>query len=164
MTYLIDGHNLIPHIPELHLEDIDDELKLITLLQSFCQQSGKPVEVFFDNAPPGMAGKRKYGMVTAVFIRQGNTADNAIRTRLEKLKGRAGEFVVVSSDRQVQTAARAVRARSISSPAFVRQMDAFREIATNQKAENLPGVLTTDEIDEWLKIFKDHRDHPNGYN
>jgi uncharacterized protein len=142
MPYLIDGHNLIPHIPELHLEDIDDEIKLIVRLQVFAQQSGKPVEVFFDNAPPGSAGKRRYGMVSAVFVRQGRSADDAIRKRLEQLKGKAAEYVVVSSDRQVQAAARAARARAMTSPEFALQMGMLQKEAGSQKAAGSPEPLT----------------------
>lgn len=162
MAYLIDGHNLIPHVPDLHLEDIDDEQALIELLQGFCRHSRKSVEVYFDNAPAGQAGKRRFGMVTAVFVRQGRTADDAIRQRLEQLKGRASEFIVVSSDHQVQNAARVARADVIPSPAFARQMKTIQQDAANRTAEKQPPDLTDAEIDEWLQIFNNRRNHPNG--
>ena len=53
MPYIIDGHNLIPRIPDLSLQDIDDEMQLVEMLQDFCRISRKKVEVYFDNAPPG---------------------------------------------------------------------------------------------------------------
>jgi predicted RNA-binding protein with PIN domain len=85
MAYLIDGHNLIAKIPGLNLYDIDDEVQLIQILQIFCRQSRKRVEVYFDNAPPGNVRTRKYGLVTAHFVRRGSTADAAIQSRLKKL-------------------------------------------------------------------------------
>jgi hypothetical protein len=73
MPVIIDGHNLIPRIPGLSLRDIDDELRLVQLLQDFCQRSRKQVEVFFDNAPPGSAGVRSFGSVKARFIGKANS-------------------------------------------------------------------------------------------
>jgi len=79
MPYLIDGHNLIPKIAGLSLQDIDDETRLVEMLQDYCRRRGKKgVEVFFDNAPPGQPSKRVYGTVTAHFVRTGRTADAAI--------------------------------------------------------------------------------------
>ena len=85
MPYLVDGHNLIPHLPGLSLKAIDDELELIEWLRAFCQQKRKDVEVFFDQAPPGYAASRRYGRVTAHFVRQGTTVDAAIHARLVRL-------------------------------------------------------------------------------
>jgi predicted RNA-binding protein with PIN domain len=114
MPYLIDGHNLIPKIPGLTLEDVDDEDQLLHLLTRFCQRQGKQVEVFFDKAPPGEARTRKFGMVLARFVRQGTTADEAIRVRLARLGRSAHNWTVVSSDQQIQAEARAARAHYIS--------------------------------------------------
>ena len=35
MTYLIDGHNLIPHVAGLSLDQLDDEDGLVALLVGF---------------------------------------------------------------------------------------------------------------------------------
>ncbi len=82
MPYLIDGHNLIPKIPGLSLQALDDENHLIQLLQVFCRMQRKQVEVYFDNAPAGLATVQRFGQVTAHFVRRGSTADAAIRQRL----------------------------------------------------------------------------------
>ena len=50
MPYLIDGHNLIPKIPGLSLEMLDDEDRLIELLQEFARVRRQRIEVFFDQA------------------------------------------------------------------------------------------------------------------
>ncbi len=149
MPYLIDGHNLIPKVPGLSLQDPDDEHRLIRLLQSFCQRVQKNVEVYFDNAPPGMAGSRKFGRVKAVFVAQGRTADEAIRARLAHLGGAARNWTVVSSDRQVQAAARARGAAVIASQTFAAQL------SPPPGEETVPEKpsLSQDELDEWLAIF-----------
>src|SRR5512141_2224967 len=118
MPYIIDGHNLIPKIPGLALDAVDDEAQLIVLLQDYCRLARKEAEVFFDNAPAGQPRARNFGLVIARFVRQGTTADQAIRRRLGRLEREARNWTVVSSDLEVQAAARSARAHFISSEAF----------------------------------------------
>ncbi|MGD8751478.1 MAG: NYN domain-containing protein, partial [Anaerolineales bacterium] len=118
MPYLIDGHNLIPHIPGLDLKTVDDEMQLVKLLQDFSWRVGKRAEVYFDNAPPGGVSDRRFGPVKAHFIRRGRSADNAIMQRLLSLGKKAQNWTVVSSDREIQIHARAQQARVISSEDF----------------------------------------------
>jgi hypothetical protein len=159
MHYLIDGHNLIPKLPGMSLGDIDDELRLVELLQEYCRRSRNLVEVYFDNSPPGQARTRKYGTVNAHFILQGRTADDAIRARLGKL-GRSGRnWIVVSSDQRVQMDVRAVHARSISSEKFARQLLAA--------LGNIPEVdkpadtdLSQEEMAAWYRLFTDPLQKP----
>jgi len=151
MPYLVDGHNLIPKVPGLRLEEIDDEVQLIDLLQNYARLSRKVVEVYFDNAPPGQPRLRSYGGVTAHFVRQGQTADQAISARLKRLGSAARNWTVVSSDGQVQAAARAARARVLSSEAFAHQL-----LSTGDSREEPTAAersLSEDEVDEWMKLF-----------
>lgn len=151
MPYLIDGHNLIPKIPGLTLEQIDDEMRLIEMLQEFCRISRKQAEVFFDRAPAGQTGARVYGMVVARFIREGVTADQAIKKKLDRLAGEARNWTVVSSDQEVQAAARASRARHLSSEDFARQL-----LSTLAPQGSLPEEkpdIAPEEVDKWLKLF-----------
>jgi predicted RNA-binding protein with PIN domain len=159
MPYLIDGHNLIPKIPSLSLEDLDDEDKLIELLQAFCQQRGKNIEVIFDNAPPGFPRAHRFGRVTARFTRAGLTADDAIKTRLEGLHGAARNWTVVSSDHSVQIAAHAARANLLSSEDFSRLLRQTLDTTTQETASLKEEPLDPDEVDEWLQIFKKRHDN-----
>ncbi len=118
MPYIIDGHNLIPKIPGLALSDIDDEQQLVELLGEYCRRERKQAEVYFDNAPPGGPRTQSFGAVTARFVRQGLTADAAIQARLGRLGKSARNWTVVSSDLQVQQAARQARAHYLSAEAF----------------------------------------------
>jgi predicted RNA-binding protein with PIN domain len=154
MPYLIDGHNLIPKIHSLNLKALDDEIELVKMLLLFCQRKRKHVEVFFDNAPPGQPRARNFGAVTAHFIRQESTADNAIRQRLGRLGHDARNWIVVSSDRSVQTAARAAKARSLRSEDFANQLDEIL-VKTDQAPDLESGkILSDDEIKDWLRLFK----------
>jgi uncharacterized protein len=151
MPYLVDGHNLIPKIPGLTLADPDDEERLIDLLQEFCRRQRKQVEVFFDRAPHGQAGKRQFGLLTAHFVRQGSTADAAIRNRLVHLQRNARNWTVVISDQAVQREARFHQAACLSSEAFAaRLLRALEDGASNQEPDD---HMETGDIDEWLRLF-----------
>jgi predicted RNA-binding protein with PIN domain len=153
MSYLIDGHNLIPKVPGLSLRQIDDETRLVDLLQVFCRVRRKKVEVFFDKAPAGRAGTRRFGMVTAHFVRQGIAADEVILDRLSRLQQAARNWTVVTSDRHIQVQARSMLAQVISSEEFAIQLsESHRQISEKNKTQ--PEELNDDEVEEWLRIFR----------
>ena len=152
MSLLIDGHNLIPHVRGLSLQTIDDEERLIELLQVYCRVNNKSVLVFFDKAAPGHAGKRSHGRVTAQFVREGSTADAAIIQRLRKAKRAARNFTVVSSDRRVQLEARALGASITPSDHFARQLDHARYHASRIDPDE-SITISDGELEEWLRMF-----------
>ncbi|MBK6793176.1 MAG: NYN domain-containing protein [Anaerolineales bacterium] len=149
MPYLIDGHNLIPKLG-LSLEDPEDEMELTRLLQDFARIRRQQVEVYFDGAPVGQAGMRKFGTVRAHFVPRGQTADAAIRRRLEMLEKSAKNWVVVSSDHEVQSAARVHQAQFVRSEEFVKQL---RSALATPKTSDGEKSISSKEVDEWLKIF-----------
>lgn len=155
VSYLIDGHNLIPRVHGLDLSDPDDEMRLIEILQEFCLRSRKKVTVFFDQAPPGMSGSRNYGQVRAVFVRQGATADQAIVSRLEKLGRRATQYTVVSSDQWVVQNARSRRAQVLSAEQFAYLMLQAQDNNSPVEDPAKPQTALDDsEIEEWLNLFQ----------
>jgi predicted RNA-binding protein with PIN domain len=157
MPYLIDGHNLIPKVG-LRLDSVDDEIELIELLQEYSRGSRMAIEVFFDGAPAGQAGSRKFGRVTARFVSQARTADAAIRDRLKQLGGEARNWTVVSSDREVLHAAQAAHARSQTAEDFAAQVrgDSVRRGKTepgNTRGAG-EGGMSEEEIRHWVEVFK----------
>ncbi len=152
MRYLVDGHNLIPKLG-LRLEEPDDEEALLTRLQEFCRLRRAQVEVYFDGAPPGFPPTRKAGVVTAHFVRQGVTADAAIEARLDRLGRETRNWTVVSSDRRVQSAARAARAALLSAEEFARQVLSAAP-STSPRRENSLGP---EEVEAWLEIFNSRK-------
>jgi predicted RNA-binding protein with PIN domain len=151
MPYLIDGHNLIPKLG-LRLDSVDDEMELTAILQEFCRLERKQVEVYFDGAPTPHAGTRKLGTVTAHFVPLGTTADEAIRRRLRRMGKSAKSWIVVTSDRQVQADARAVKAEVISSDAFAKQLKGARDAAPKPADDR---KLSPQEVEDWLNLFKE---------
>lgn len=152
MPYIIDGHNLIAKIPGLSLRDIDDEDQLLEMLQDFCRRQRKKAEVYFDNAPPGELRVRKYGSVTAHYIRSGGTADDAIHARLGRLGRAARNWRVVSSDQTVQASAKAAKAQVLSSETFARDLIEIEEDSPDGGDIKDTG-LSSHEVDDWLLIF-----------
>ena len=66
---LIDGHNLVPKIKGLTLSMEDDEMVLIQVLSEYARLTRRKLEVYFDKAPINKAGTRKFGSITAHFVR-----------------------------------------------------------------------------------------------
>jgi predicted RNA-binding protein with PIN domain len=154
MPYLVDGHNLIPKVG-LRLDSIDDEMELVAILQDFARLKRQQVEVYFDGAPIGQAGTRRLGTIRAHFVRIGQTADDAIRARLIRMEKEARNWIVVSSDRGVQSAARAAQSQFIPAEEFVKMLSEARNSAP--KSNTNDKKLSAAEVDEWLKIFGDGR-------
>lgn len=156
MIYIIDGHNLIPKLPGLSLEQLDDELRLIERLQVFCRINRSSVQVFFDQAPAGFSGVRSFGLVRAHFVPQGTIADDAITRHLGRLGKAARNQTLVSSDRRVQAEGRAAGAQVVSSEAFASLiLAAEAKAAEFARTEN--KKLSQGEVDEWLELFKSRR-------
>lgn len=152
MGFLIDGHNVIAATPGLSLKMMDDEQELIALLQVFCRVRRKTAEVYFDGAPPGYAGRRKFGAVSAFFVPQGVTADAALLSRMRELRGKGGGWTVVSSDRSIQAEARVLGHTVMDSGQFVRALQhAVYEVMMPEREgkQSLSGV----EVEEWLRLF-----------
>ncbi len=150
MSYLVDGHNLIPKVG-LRLDSFDDEEGLILRLQEFCRLKRTQVEVYFDGAAAGTPTMRKAGAVTCHFVRRGSTADAAIEANLARLGKQARNWIVVSSDKRVQNAARAVHAIAVSSEEFALELSKAGEKAILAKRET---GLSPEEVDEWFGFFK----------
>ena len=155
MPYLIDGHNLIPKVG-LRLDAPDDEMELVAILQEFARIKRQQVEVYFDGALIGQAGSRSLGAVRAHFVKLGQTADSAIRARLVRMEKDAKNWIVVSSDREVQSSARVVHAQYISAEEFVKSLKAAHNSAPKTTAND--KKLSSAEVDEWLKLFRDKGD------
>ncbi len=155
---LIDGHNLIGQTPGLSLADPNDEQKLIVVLRKYAARKNARIVVVFDSGNPG--GKSKElsgGNVTAIFAGSHTIADRILMERIRELK-QPGDWVVVSSDREVQQAAQQRRMNVWSSAEFARKMGPppQRDDSAAPPTAKDSG-LTKSEVDEWLRLFKQER-------
>jgi len=152
---LVDGHNLVPKIKGLTLKMLDDEMELIQVLREFSRLTRKKIEVYFDNAPIDRAGSRKFGTITAHFIRVGLTADEAIINRIKKMGPKARNVKVVSSDRHILHQVQSFQAGTITSDIFAKEIEKVLS-ASPSGGKPDPEKLSEEEIENWLNLFKKH--------
>jgi len=148
MPYLIDGHNLAAKTPGISLDQVDDELALIELLESFFKHIHKRAEVYFDNAAPGQKRILRRAFLTAYFIPKPGDADQAIIMRLKRLGGEAHNYSVVTSDQWISSQAARYGAHVISSSDFARSLSG--SISGDRKEPDDPDQ----NVDYWMEVFK----------
>jgi predicted RNA-binding protein with PIN domain len=150
MPLLIDGHNLIGQLPGLHLDDPEDETKLVARLRTYCAREGKRATVVFDHGlPGGWSESLSGGGLRVIFASAGRNADGILRERIRETRDPHG-LMVVSSDREVIAAAKAKRARVMRSEVFAARLDLPSEF-TDPGADSTQ--LSSEEVDEWLRVF-----------
>ncbi len=74
--------------------------------------------------------------------------------RLRRMGKSASSWVVVTSDRTVQAAAREVHARVMSADEFAGRILAGLQQRTRATQNSADQPLSQAEVDEWLRIFK----------
>jgi len=148
MPLLIDGHNLIGRLPDLRLDDPDDEAKLVARLRTYAARTRKRVTVVFDRGLPGGHSRElSGGGVNVVFAAGGRTADGILGERIRRARDPRG-LTVVTSDHEVIAAAQARGAQVVRSEEFVARLSTPRPAVVERDA-----VLSPQEVDEWLKLF-----------
>jgi predicted RNA-binding protein with PIN domain len=158
MHYLIDGHNLISQLPDISLDDPNDEAKLVLSLRKWAAAGRKrQATIIFDRGLPG--GNWRYmsrGRVKATFASTGQSADELLIGRIRQVKNPA-EFTLVTSDREILAEAKARRMPFMTSKSFSKQL---QKISGDQTKEEDKGVeseepdLSQQELNEWLDIFQ----------
>lgn len=151
MRYIIDGHNLIGALPDLALDDPDDEAKLVQRLRSFAARTGRGCTVIFDHGLPGGRSALSNRAVQVVFASMRSSADRVLRERIKKLpEPRA--WTVVTSDAEVLGFARHRRLQTLSSAQFAALLERPQSLARDP-GENPHAQSSAEEIEEWLAVF-----------
>ncbi len=157
---LIDGHNLIAQVPGLSLADPNDEQKLIVMLRQYVARKRARIVVVFDSGNPGGRSKElSGGGVTAVFAGSHTIADRVLMERIRELK-KPGDWVVVSSDREVQQAAHQRKMTVWGSAEFAKRMGTAAPQMEIEPPEPKDTGLTKAEVDEWLRLFGEDGNKP----
>jgi len=150
MPYLIDGHNLIAHLPDLRLDDPDDEAKLVMKLRGFAAARGKRCIVIFDHGLPGGSSRLSTPSVEVIFASAAATnADRIIKERIRDVTD-APNWVVVSSDNEVLADARRHGMRPMRCDKFAVYLSG--QARPGQDTHSNPYVPPK-EIDAWMKEF-----------
>lgn len=153
MPYIIDGHNLIPHIPGLSLKDLDDEKSLIAILQKFVSRRRSTLDVYFDGAPAARTGTQTHGLVRAHFITRDSTADQAIKNHLSRLGKSAKNWTVVSSDREILAEAKSSQCQILKSSDFALIVLSDQSSTDSASDKNDQPDISPGEVDYWLDQF-----------
>lgn len=155
MHYLIDGHNLIARMPDISLNDPDDEVQLILRLRSWAARSKKrQVTLFFDGGIPGGKDVRlSTPQVRVIFASVGQTADALLIKGINKVKN-PPEFLLVTSDQQIIAAANGRKMPHLTSDQFAAQLAAqWQETPPGPTITDDDPVISDAEVADWLAAF-----------
>ncbi len=156
MPYLIDGNNLIGHIPDLDLGDRSSRFQLISRLLRFQKINNTRVIVAFDGPPDDRldnSGSHP-SPVSVLFPETGQNADAVIEAVIQRQTD-LRRFFVVSSDREIRHFARRQGAKSIDCAEFYKEMKAAqKEYRDQAELEKENEDLSPLEIKQWGEVFK----------
>lgn len=159
MPYLIDGHNLIGQLPDISLDDPNDEAKLVQKLAGFVARKNTRCTVVFDNGNPGGRSRMSLSSVEVVFASERTTADNVMLERIQR-ESNPKMLTVVSSDNAVLSAARRRSMQTVTSTEFVQQLQPPPP-RPRPGPDTAPDLkLSPREVDEWLMLFKERGTPP----
>jgi predicted RNA-binding protein with PIN domain len=149
---LIDGHNVIGQIPDIALDDPNDEALLIQKLNGWTARSKSQVLVIFDNGLPGGPSRLATGRVKVRFAPHNRTADDTMKNHIPNLNPKT-DWVVVSDDRNV------IQSALYHKLAVMRATDFVILLRTPiRPAKPTPDIdpnlkLSADQVDDWLHEF-----------
>jgi uncharacterized protein len=152
MPYLIDGHNLIGQLPDISLDDPNDEAQLVQKLAGFVARTRHRCVVVFDHGLPGGSSRMSTRGVQVIFASQHSNADRVLIDRIHKERNPRG-WTVVSSDNTVLATARRSRMQTRTSAEFAAMLQ--RPLPPLRPGpDEAPDVqLSPEEVDEWLDLF-----------
>ena len=151
MPYMIDGHNLIGKLPDISLDDPNDEALLVQKLASFAARTGKSCVVVFDHGLPGGSSRMSTRSVQVVFASGRSTADRVIMERIKKVPDPLN-WTVVTSDHDVMATARLFRMNTLHSEEFAVLLETAPPKIVDV-GEQTDVHLSEAEVDEWLDMF-----------
>jgi hypothetical protein len=155
MHYLIDGHNLIAYLPDIHLHDLEDEARLVGRLKNWGGGSRKrKMTVYFDK---GVVGGKDRGLsgwgVEVIFASTKSSADALLMRQMKQLRNPL-EYTLVTSDREIIAVARACRVPHLTSDAFAALLEEKpAEPPPPPVDERVDPSIAPGEVQEWLELF-----------
>ncbi len=155
MPYLIDGNNLIGHIPDMDLGDRSSRFHLIARLVQFQKIRNTRVIVVFDGPPdelldnPGTSSPP----VSVFFPEAGRRADTVIEAIIQQQTD-LRRFYVVSSDREIRDFTRRLGAKSLDCAEFNKRIKEAQKKYREKAALEKPNKdLSPLEVRQWGEVF-----------
>lgn len=159
MVHLVDGNNLLFAARQvLDPDRPPGRWSLSQLLDDWAVRFRHDVHIVFDGPPPApdQLAQLSFSRVEVSFSGAGRTADDAIAERITE-DSAARDRTVVSSDHEVQRAARQRRADVVRSDVFIQRVAS--DLARPRTGRKAPepnakrGGLKPEETDWWLSEF-----------
>ena len=152
MPFLIDGNNLMGTMTGMRMGDPEAQRRFVQELLSYQRLRKKGIVVVFDGLPETGAQKRdrSLGAVTVRYSGAGVSADDVIAGMLAKATPE--HYVLVTSDRELQARARALRVKVTGCREFLAEMEEEGKKAEEKKASGRP--LSAAEVEEWMRLFR----------
>lgn len=157
MPYLIDGSNLIGHIPTLELSDPDSKSRLVEQLSIFLKRKKTKIILVFDGPPDIdlLSENNQSDKLLIIWPDWGESADIIIKQWTKKQTD-LRHFYVVSSDREIKAFAKANRAKTLDCKEFHSLLKKALKDDKESKAMNKKDKpLSPLEVDHWREIFGD---------
>ncbi len=154
MPYLIDGHNVIAQLPDVSLDDPDDEAKLVLKLKGFVARKGNRCIVVFDHGIPGGVSKMGTSKITVIFAAaERSNADRVLMGRIRKMRNPSG-WIVVSSDREVRDVAQQHRMATLTADEFILRLQSPKRQQPDA-GEAVHVHVPDEDVEHWLTKFGD---------
>jgi len=153
--YIIDGYNLLwcMHKISEHSEDIS-QIELCRLVGLYLKNNSFDGQIVFDGiGPPDRTQFSHIDNLEVIFSGRNTDADGVIEAKL-KADTAPKRLRVVSSDRRIRSAAKAVKATTIKSDQFCRTLlsRAATRAEASEPVQKRRG-LDEGQTKQWLKYF-----------
>ncbi len=156
MPYLIDGNNLMGHLPSLEIRSPESRHALIGRLIVFQKVKKTRVMVVFDGPPASDTTQEDFkGPPFYVFYPDFNQDADEIIKKIISKETDLRQLSVVSSDREIKRFAKSKGARSINCEEFNKLLKKthkkYKKMKELEKNVEPPSPL---EVKFWAKIFE----------
>ncbi len=152
MPYLIDGHNLIACLPDINLDDPNDEARLVNKLKGFAAKARSKCVVVFDHGlPGGDSALSTRGVQVRFAAAHHSSADDLLKRRINNIDD-AANWTLVTSDREVLNYARGRHMKRMTSIQFAQLLQSSKPVREN-RGEEIHPTVSDEEIDELFRAF-----------
>jgi predicted RNA-binding protein with PIN domain len=155
MFLIVDGYNLLRVAEKIEGCESITDAALCTMIAQYLRQIGATGLVVFDGiGPPDKNPFENISRMEVLFSGRHADADSIIINKISLDSAPKG-LVIVSSDNELQAAARKRKAISVKSQIFFPQM--LAELSKKRKHPQEPPEkrtgITEGETEEWLRTF-----------
>ena len=155
---LIDGYNLIRQSDRLSAQERRGGLEmgretLVRTLAAYRAATGDRVSVVFDGDEGGgfISGASRQQGIEVSFSRPPESADDVIIGRIRRKHGKKA-MLVVSSDREIQRAAKRNRIAAMKSEVFETEM--LRRISQGKQGSGSEQDAASEDAAYWERLFR----------